>query len=102
MGIAGVKVDRQFDIVLTTNSGAPLDLDFYQTCKGVENASRIVREGGIIIVASACSTGIGPEVFRKLHSSESTPRDVLEKIKNKGPSGCSMAEPDTGPRPNEQ
>jgi len=80
--IARVKVDHKFDIIITTNSGAPLDLDFYQTCKGIENASSIIREGGIIIIASSCSMGVGPGTFRKLHASESTPQAVLEKIEN--------------------
>ncbi len=84
MDIAGVRVDRQFDIVITTNGGAPLDMDFYQTCKGIENASRITRHGAIIIIASACVTGVGPEAFRELHASESTSQGVLDRIKDGG------------------
>ncbi len=86
-GIAGVKVDHRYDIVITTNSGAPLDLDFYQTCKGIENASRIIRDGGIIIIASACNTGVGPEAFKRLHAEVDTPQEVLRKIKAEGPIG---------------
>jgi lactate racemase len=85
--ICSVKVNRKFDIVVTTNSGAPLDLDFYQTCKGIENASRITREGGIIIIASACDTGIGPQSFQSLHAEADTPQAVLERIKKEGPIG---------------
>jgi nickel-dependent lactate racemase len=86
-GIATVRVNRKFDIVITTNSGAPLDLDFYQTCKGIENASRITREGGIIIIAAACDTGIGPDAFKNLHAESDTPREVLERIRSEGPTG---------------
>jgi lactate racemase len=85
--ICSVKVDRKYDIVITTNSGAPLDLDFYQTCKGIENASRITREGGTIIIASACDTGIGPESFKDLHAESDTPQEVLQRIKEEGPIG---------------
>ncbi len=85
--IACVKVDHRFDIVVTTNSGAPLDLDFYQTCKGIENASRIARKGGIIIIAAACDTGIGPQVFKDLHAEADTPQEVLNRIKAEGPIG---------------
>jgi lactate racemase len=81
--VAGVKVDHKFDIVITTNSGAPLDLNLYQTCKGIENASRITRIGGIIIVAAACSSGVGPETFRTLHAFCNSPESVLEKIKGR-------------------
>lgn len=85
--IAGVKVDHKVDITITSNSGAPLDLDLYQTCKGIDTASMITREGGIIIVASSCSAGVGPESFRALHASVSSPKEVLQKIKHEEPIG---------------
>ncbi len=56
--IAMVGVDEPFDIVISTNSGYPLDLNLYQTGKGMSAAAQIVREGGAIIVASECSEGI--------------------------------------------
>lgn len=78
--LVGVEVDRKVDITVTTNSGAPLDLDLYQTCKGIENASLITRDGGIIITASSCNRGAGPEAFTKLHLSTHSPTEVLQKI----------------------
>lgn len=86
-GIAGVRVDHKVDITVTTNSGAPLDLDLYQSVKGMDNASLITRDGGIIIIASSCSTGIGPEVFRELHASASSAKEVLQKIRRDEPIG---------------
>ncbi len=83
----GVKVSHKVDIVITTNSGAPLDLDFYQTCKGIDTASLITRDGGVIIVASSCCTGVGPEEFRALHASVSSPKEVLQKIRREEPLG---------------
>ncbi|MFC1915640.1 nickel-dependent lactate racemase [Chloroflexota bacterium] len=85
--IAGVKVAHKVDITITTNNGAPLDLDLYQTCKGIDTASQITRDGGIIIIASACNAGIGPEAFRELHASVSSPKEVLQKIRHKEPIG---------------
>ena len=85
--IAGVKVNHKVDITITTNSGAPLDLDLYQTVKGIDNASLITRDGGIIIIASSCSTGVGPEAFRELHASVDSPKEVLQKIKREEPIG---------------
>jgi nickel-dependent lactate racemase len=81
---AGVKVDRKVDIVVTTNSGTPLDLDLYQTVKGIDNASLITRQGGAIIIASACNRGAGPEAFTYMHFSCKTPEEVLLKAKNEG------------------
>jgi len=85
--IAGVKVPQRADITITTNSGAPLDLDLYQTCKGIDTAAQITRDGGIIIVASLCGAGIGPEAFLELHRSVDSPKEVIRKIKRKEPVG---------------
>ena len=85
--IVGAKVPHMADITVTTNNGAPLDLDLYQTCKGIETASQITRAGGIIISASACTAGIGPEIFREVHASVSSPREVLRKIRREEPFG---------------
>ncbi len=85
--IAEVKVPHKVDITITTNSGAPLDLDLYQTCKGMDTASQITRDGGIIIMASSCSAGVGPEMFRELHASVSSPKEVLQKIRREEPIG---------------
>ena len=38
--------DHPFDIVITTNSGYPLDQNLYQTVKGISAAACIVRDGG--------------------------------------------------------
>lgn len=77
---AGVKLDGPADIVLVSNGGAPLDLDFYQTCKGIDTAARVTRDGGVIIMVSSCYTGVGPDDFVKLHAAADSPQDVLTKI----------------------
>jgi len=87
MGIVGVRAPHKVDITITTNSGSPLDLDLYQTCKGIDTAAQITRKGGIIICTSACGCGVGPEEFLKLHASVKSPREVLEKIKREEPIG---------------
>ena len=85
--IAEVKVDHKVDISITTNTGAPLDLDLYQTCKGIDTAAEITRDGGIIIVASSCFAGVGPEAFREVHASCSRPIEVLQKVRREEPIG---------------
>ncbi len=55
---AMVPVTRLYDIVITSNSGYPLDLNIYQTVKGMSAAAQIVKEGGSIIVAADCWDGI--------------------------------------------
>jgi len=58
---AMVPVARTFPVVVTTNSGFPLDQNFYQTVKGISAAARIVEPGGVIVVASECRVGLPPE-----------------------------------------
>ncbi len=86
---AGVPADVKADIVIATNGGAPLDLDFYQTCKGIDTAARFVRDGGIIIMASCCNKGAGPASFYDLHASSTGPQEVLDRISHSGPHGVS-------------
>lgn len=55
---ATCPVEALFDIVITTNSGYPLDQNLYQAVKGMSAAARIVKPGGAIIAAAECSDGL--------------------------------------------
>jgi nickel-dependent lactate racemase len=55
---AMVGVDEPYEIVITTNSGYPLDQNLYQSVKGMSAASQVVKEGGAIIIAAACEDGL--------------------------------------------
>jgi nickel-dependent lactate racemase len=52
------KVPNLFDIVITTNSGYPLDMNVYQSGKGMRAAELIVRDSGLIIMAAECGEGM--------------------------------------------
>ena len=51
-------VDQPFDIVVTTNSGYPLDLNLYQGVKGMSAGARVLKEGGTLILAAECREGV--------------------------------------------
>jgi nickel-dependent lactate racemase len=55
---AMVPVESPFDIVITSNSGYPLDLNVYQSVKGMSAAAQVARSGGSIIIAADCWDGI--------------------------------------------
>jgi len=55
----------RYDVVVTSNGGYPLDRNYYQTVKGLVAAARIVKPGGIIVMASECRDGLGSDSFRK-------------------------------------
>lgn len=52
-----VPCAESFPIVVTSNSGYPLDQNVYQSVKGMSAAAQIVSDGGLIIAAAECSDG---------------------------------------------
>jgi nickel-dependent lactate racemase len=75
-------VPEPFDIVITSNSGYPLDLNLYQSVKGMSAAAQIVRDGGSIIIATDCWDGI-PEhgSYGKILRDTGSPDRVLAEIR---------------------
>jgi nickel-dependent lactate racemase len=51
-------VERDYEVVVTTNSGYPLDLNLYQGVKGLSAGARIVKPGGLLILACECREGV--------------------------------------------
>ena len=73
-------VDAPYDVVVTTNGGAPLDLNLYQTVKGIDAGALIVREGGHIICAAECREGTGHGQFVHMLQDHESPRAMLQSI----------------------
>ena len=71
-----------FDIVITTNSGYPLDRNLYQAVKGMAAAATVVAEGGTIICAAECRDGLPDDgnyarLLRGGPSIEAVAEDIL-------------------------
>ena len=83
--VAMQKVEEPFDVVVTTNSGYPLDMNLYQSVKGMSAAAQVVKPGGTIICAAECSDGVPKhgEYSRLLRTRES-PAELLEMICEEG------------------
>ncbi len=74
-------VPHPFDVVITSNSGYPLDLNLYQAVKGMSAAAQIVEPGGDIIVAAECWDGIPDHgEYRRLLWEADSPQELLERI----------------------
>ncbi|HEU0177619.1 MAG TPA: nickel-dependent lactate racemase [Blastocatellia bacterium] len=70
-----------FPIVITTNSGYPLDQNLYQAVKGMSAAAQIVERGGLIVAASKCNDGFPSHGnFKKLLFDHDSPQAVLDTI----------------------
>jgi nickel-dependent lactate racemase len=58
-----VPLHRRFRTVVTSAAGYPLDKTYYQTVKGMVGPLDILEPGGELIVASACSEGLGSKHY---------------------------------------
>lgn len=54
-----------YDLVLASAGGFPFDIDLRQAHKGMENAVRALRPGGVLIYLGECRDGAGHPVFRE-------------------------------------
>ncbi|ART62563.1 nickel-dependent lactate racemase [Kushneria marisflavi] len=80
---AMVQCDERFDVVITGNSGYPLDQNLYQAVKGMSAAHKIVREGGTILMAAECSDGLPDHGrFAEILGMADSPQALLEMIEN--------------------
>jgi nickel-dependent lactate racemase len=78
-------VAAPFDIVITSNSGYPLDLNLYQAVKGMSAAAQIVRPGGDIIIAAECWDGLPDHgAYARLLREAESPAELLATIKAPG------------------
>jgi nickel-dependent lactate racemase len=86
---AMIACEHEYPIVITSNSGYPLDQNLYQCVKGMSAASQIVSKGGLILMAGACNDGF-PEHgnFRRMLESHEGPTEMLQTILQPGYRCC--------------
>ena len=78
-------VPGSFDVVVTTNSGYPLDQNLYQAVKGMSAAAKIVKDGGTIICAAECRDGLPNHgAYGEILASRRSPRELLDMITTPG------------------
>ena len=75
------QVPSPFDVVVTTNSGYPLDQNLYQAVKGMSAAAKIVKRGGTIVAAAECRDGLPNHgSYGAVLASAASPAALLEMI----------------------
>ncbi|UWP86614.1 nickel-dependent lactate racemase [Dactylosporangium fulvum] len=76
-----VRVDAPFEVVVTTNSGYPLDQNLYQAVKGMSAGATITKPGGRLIVAAECSDGYPDHgSYVDVLTSAESPQALLDQI----------------------
>ena len=79
------SVPAPFDVVLTTNSGYPLDQNLYQAVKGMSAAAKIVKPQGTIVCAAECRDGLPNHgSYGQVLASQPTPERLLAMINAPG------------------
>ena len=82
--IAMRPVPEPFDVVITSNSGFPLDQNLYQAVKGMSAAAQVVRDGGTIVCAAECRDGFPSHgSFRAGLTSAPSPEALLTAIESR-------------------
>ncbi|MGG1599819.1 MULTISPECIES: nickel-dependent lactate racemase [Paenibacillus] len=78
---AMIRCHERFDVVITSNSGYPLDQNLYQAVKGMSAAHKIVKKGGTIISAAECRDGLPNHGnYAAILQMRKTPQEILEMI----------------------
>jgi len=78
-------VEAPFDVVLTTNSGFPLDQNLYQAVKGMSAAAKVVKPGGTIVCAAECCDGLPSHgSYGQVLASQPSPEKLLAMINAPG------------------
>ncbi|MDR1322280.1 MAG: nickel-dependent lactate racemase [Gracilibacteraceae bacterium] len=75
-----IEIPEQADVVIASPGGYPKDINLYQAQKALANAQTVVKEGGVIILAAACSEGYGEETFERWINMYTTPEQRLQEI----------------------
>ena len=79
--IAMRPLPGRFDVVLTSNSGYPLDQNLYQAVKGMSAAAQVVKDGGTIICAAECRDGFPAHgSYRDELVSQPSPQALVRSI----------------------
>ena len=76
-----IEVPKKADIVITSQGGAPKDLNLYQTQKALDNAKHVVKDGGVIILVGACNEGVGNKKFESWMEDANSPKDLIDRVR---------------------
>lgn len=77
------ELEAPLDFIITSNAGAPLDCNLYQTVKGITGAATVVKHKGDIVIASRCAEGAGSPEYRHILEMVDSPDSFVCRIMQK-------------------
>ena len=78
-------VGEPIDVMVTSSAGYPLDMNFYQSIKGLTGVLRVMKPGGTIILAADLSEGVGSPEFISLFEEHDSLDDFMTAITGDDP-----------------
>jgi len=75
-----VSVPEAVDTVVASAGGFPYDINLYQTVKALQNADRVVKQGGQIILFAACEQGVGSGKFEQWAKQRLSSKQLGEQL----------------------
>jgi nickel-dependent lactate racemase len=77
------ELDAPLDFIVTTNAGAPLDCNLYQSVKGMTGAATVVKPKGDILIATRCAEGAGSPEYKEVLEMVDSPSSFVCRILQK-------------------
>lgn len=74
-----VPLKKKGNIVITA-APYPMDIDFYQSQKALDNGKLALEDDGIIILVSKCREGVGDDTFLDLLCKANTPKKLFDVL----------------------
>jgi nickel-dependent lactate racemase len=74
-----VPLKKKGNIVITA-APYPMDIDFYQSQKALDNGKLALEDDGIIILVSKCREGVGDDTFLDLLCKADTPKKLFDVL----------------------
>jgi nickel-dependent lactate racemase len=82
---AMVRCEAPFPVMVTTNSGYPLDQNLYQSVKGLAAAAEVLEQDGLVLLAARCNDGFPDHGnFRRFLFEHADPQALLDTIHSPG------------------
>ncbi len=75
-----IHVSEPADLVIVSPGGYPKDINLYQAQKALENAARVTKEGGAIVLVAELKDGLGEETFKQWLEKSQSIEEIIERI----------------------
>jgi len=85
-----MPIRKRADVVVSV-ARSPLDRDLYQLQKTLEHGLLAVKDGGVLVLVSQCSNGVGERSYIELIRQLGDPKQVIKRVRQDPVFGCHKA-----------